>query len=112
MAEESPESGHGDAPARGAETDERFPSGAWVGFWLQRGLSGRQWMRDLWLHFGGGRVSGAGRDWVGDFLIRGTYEVEAGAVRLWKQYVGEHVVTYEGRNEGDGKWVWGVWRIV
>lgn len=28
-----------------------------------------------------------------------------------KQYVGAHRVAYDGYNEGDGKWLWGVWNI-
>ncbi|HXE53271.1 MAG TPA: hypothetical protein VN541_09665, partial [Tepidisphaeraceae bacterium] len=52
------------------EVDPRFPSGEWKGFWLQRGLAGRQWM-SLVLQFVEGHVSGEGRDAVGEFLIRG-----------------------------------------
>jgi hypothetical protein len=106
-----------DLPTRGpdrdaaAETDERFPSGPWTGFWLQRSINGRQWMTGLWLKFANGKVEGGGSDWVGDFTFSGAYELEGGTCRLVKQYVGEHVVNYEGHNDGDGQWLWGVWTM-
>jgi len=40
------------------ETDPRFPSGPWVGFWIQSGL-GKQPM-SLSLAFINGRVAGSG----------------------------------------------------
>ena len=93
------------------EADERFPSGPWVGFWLQRPLSGRQWMRDVHLRFAGGKVTGFGQDSVGEFAMQGRYDLDTGTVVIHKHYVGSHTVTYEGRNENDGKWVWGVWTL-
>jgi len=93
------------------ETDERFPSGPWVGFWLQRPLVGRQWMRDLWLRFAQGRVNGGGVDCVGEFRFDGRYDLKTGRVMLIKQYLGAHTVQYDGRNENDGQWIWGVWRM-
>jgi hypothetical protein len=92
------------------ETDSRFPSGPWKGFWLQRGLEGRQWMH-LTLEFVNGRVVGEGRDGVGEFVIRGSYELGEGRCTLTKSYPGSHDVDYRGANEGDGKWLWGLWRI-
>ena len=47
------------------ETDPRFPSGPWIGFYIQRG-HGKQQM-SLSLAFVDGRVTGTGRDIVGRF---------------------------------------------
>jgi hypothetical protein len=93
------------------ETDERFPSGPWVGFWLQRGITGRQWMRGMQLRFADGRVDGLGSDCVGDFTLAGKYDLETGKVMLLKHYLEQHDVAYDGQNDADGKWVWGVWTM-
>src|ERR1041385_1646104 len=93
------------------ETDERFPSGPWVGFWLQRGLTGRQWMRDLYLRFANGRVEGYGADCIGVFIVHGHYDLKDGKLTLYKAYLGSHTVIYRGENENDGMWVWGIWEI-
>ena len=98
-------------PQPPAETDERFPSGPWVGFWLQRPLAGRQWMREVYLRFADGKVSGFGSDWVGEFSFRGTYDLKTGRVALRKDYVGSHTVRYDGQNENDGQWLWGIWTL-
>ena len=93
-----------------AETDERFPSGEWTGFFLQPPAERRIWM-DLVLAFGGGRVDGSGDDSVGPFSIRGTYDVDTGDVSLRKQYVGAHAVDYHGYAEHEHG-IWGVWNIL
>jgi hypothetical protein len=85
-----------------------FPSGKWRGFWEQDDY-GRQWMEPLALHFSGGHVEGEGSDVVGDFTFRGTYSAD-GAVRLVKQYIGQHSVLYQGRVDGEGAVV-GRWSI-
>jgi hypothetical protein len=95
---------------RDVETDPRFPSGEWTGFWLQRAYAGRQWMR-LFLTFKDGVVSGAGSDRIGDFDMRGTYDLTTGACSIAKTYHGAHAVEYDGKNEGDGQWIWGLWHI-
>src|SRR5437868_2102658 len=59
-------------PAPKVETDPRFPSGEWKGFWLQRGVAGRQWM-SLTMQFLDCRISGEGRDRVGQFRLSGRY---------------------------------------
>ena len=92
------------------ETDPRFPSGKWTGFWLQRFFTGRQYM-SLDLAFAGGVVRGEGVDRIGEFSIAGTYDLRTGSVRLTKAYAGAHSLAYEGRNENDGKWIWGLWRL-
>ena len=92
------------------ETDPRFPSGEWKGFWLQQGFPGRQWMR-LAMQFTGGLITGEGSDCVGQFVLRGTYDLEDGRCAITKTYLGQHAVHYNGSNEGDGKWLWGVWKL-
>ena len=90
------------------ETDPRFPSGPWTGFFLQPLLPGRHWM-ELQLTFRDGNMAGAGRDWVGSFTIRGRYETGNGECYWTKKYTGRHDVYYRGYNEGKG--IWGVWEI-
>ena len=93
-----------------AEIDPRFPSGEWKGFYLQQSVQGRQWMT-LAMQFAQGEVSGEGRDLVGQFTLKGSYDLADGRCLLTKTYPGSHQVIYEGSNEGDGKWLWGLWRI-
>src|SRR5437879_3786244 len=90
------------------ETDSRFPSGPWTGFFLQPLLPGRHRM-ELRLTFRNGAMTGEGRDWVGDFGIRGSYSVLDGRCHWTKQYIGRHSVSYNGFNEGKG--IWGTWEI-
>lgn len=90
------------------ESDDRFPSGPWKGFFLQPVLPGRHWM-ELILTFRGGVMTGEGRDWVGRFIIRGKYEVDSGKCWFAKRYVGKHDVSYQGYNEGKG--IWGLWEL-
>lgn len=91
------------------ETDPKYPSGPWVGFFLQpRVFSGRVPMQ-LLLTFQSGVVTGEGSDPVGAFVIHGSCDVAAGDVTLHKQYVGRHCVHYRGANEGRG--IGGVWEI-
>jgi hypothetical protein len=90
------------------ETDPRFPSGPWTGFFLQPQIPGRHQM-ELRLTFHKGNVTGQGRDWVGEFLIRGRYSIADGKCHWTKRYLGKHDVFYEGYNEGKG--IWGLWNI-
>jgi hypothetical protein len=98
-----------DLNQRAVETDPRFPSGPWLGFWIQRQW-GKQQM-SLSLAFVDGRVTGRGRDIVGPFDFSGTYDLKTGRVVMTKQYEKAHRVEYDGTNQGDGMWVWGVWTI-
>lgn len=91
------------------ETDPRFPSGPWVGLWIQRGF-GKEKM-SLSLAFVDGRVTGSGRDIIGRFNFSGTYDLKTGRVVMTKQYEGGHRVAYDGANQNDGMWLWGVWNI-
>src|SRR5581483_6114084 len=96
------------ATALDLETDPRFPSGPWTGFFLQREIPGRHLM-ELRLTFRNGGISGEGRDWVGQFVIKGRYSVADGKCYWTKRYVGKHDVFYQGFNEGKG--IWGAWEI-
>jgi hypothetical protein len=96
-------------PTRDWETDARFPSGPWVGYFLQPTVrEGKNWM-EVTLTFRGGTLDGVGRDWVGQFIVRGTYDVENGKVRFRKVYIGKHLVGYEG--VADPKGIWGTWEL-
>lgn len=90
------------------ETDPRFPSGPWVGYFLQKAMPGKHLM-ELHLRFRNGEMTGQGRDWVGAFLIRGRYETAEGRCRFHKRYVGLHDVYYTGFGENKG--IWGTWEI-
>jgi hypothetical protein len=95
-------------PEHPAETDPRFPSGPWRGFFLMTHLPGRHQM-ELHLSFRQGVMTGEGRDWVGSFLIRGKYNLDDGKCQWTKRYIGKHDVAYQGYNEGKG--IWGLWEI-
>jgi hypothetical protein len=88
------------------ETDPRFPSGPWMGYFLQHGNKG---MMDLHLTFRQGALTGEGRDYVGQFVVRGRYELADGKCYWTKRYLGKHDVFYQGYNEGKG--IWGQWEI-
>jgi hypothetical protein len=91
------------------ETDPRFPSGPWVGFWLQRSPPIGRHMMEMRLTFRQGQISGEGRDWVGAFLFTGRYDIADGRCHWTKRYLGKHDVYYQGFNEGKG--IWGTWEI-
>jgi hypothetical protein len=93
----------------GLETDPRFPSGPWTGFWIQQSM-GRQWM-SLRMQFKEGKVTASGSDVVGDFVFTGRYELSDGRCELIKSYLGQHDVEYRGQNQDDGLWLWGVWEL-
>lgn len=90
------------------ETDPRFPSGRWVGFFLDKRMPGRHQM-ELLLTFAGGRLTGEGRDRVGAFTFEGSYDVADGKCGWFKRYTGRHAVRYTGFNEGKG--IWGTWEL-
>jgi hypothetical protein len=78
------------------------------GWWEEVGW-GRQPMRELYLEFHAGRISGSGRDVVGAFTLSGTLD-EQGRVVMEKRYLGQHAVDYTGTYDGEGL-MWGEWRI-
>ena len=90
------------------ETDPRFPSGPWTGFFLQKTLPGKHTM-ELRLTFQNGAMTGEGRDWVGEFHVKGQYNLADGKCYWTKKYLGKHDVFYQGYNEGKG--IWGFWEI-
>lgn len=100
-----------DAPTEppALETDDRFPSGPWEGFFLQPMLTRKKSWMELDLTFRNGGISGTGRDWVGTFLVRGRYELDSGKCWWTKRYQGKHDVAYSGYNEGKG--IWGLWEL-
>jgi hypothetical protein len=85
-----------------------YPSGNWRGWWQQAGF-GRQPMEQFVLRFDGGAISGWGRDIIGAFVFKGTYD-EQGQVQMLKQYLGKHQVLYEGTYDGEGTLA-GTWSI-
>ena len=92
------------------ETDERFPSGEWTGFWMQRSIyrGERSWM-ELQLTFAGGNLRGEGRDRIGEFTILGQYDVKSAEVVFTKTHP-THEVFYRGWAELD-KGIWGLWKL-
>jgi len=91
------------------EADSRFPSGPWVGYFLQAEIPPGKHGMELRLTFRNGVMTGEGRDLIGEFLIRGRYQVEDGKCWWTKRFVGKHDVAYQGYNEGKG--IWGTWEI-
>jgi hypothetical protein len=92
------------------ETDARFPSGEWSGFFLQPSVSRGRWRMDLRLTFKEGLLRGDGIDGVGEFLIQGRYDLKTGEVTFHKRYLRRHEVFYRGWNEGKG--IWGTWELM
>jgi hypothetical protein len=90
------------------ETNTKFPSGPWTGFFLQCWIPGRHMMA-IDLTFTGGHLEAKGSDLVGPFTFQGEYIPADGKCQWVKRYLGKHRVTYTGVNEGQG--IWGVWEI-
>ncbi|MCI0376861.1 MAG: hypothetical protein L0215_04595 [Gemmataceae bacterium] len=95
-------------PLADLESDPRFPSGKWTGFFLDKRLAGKHQM-ELTLTFRSGGLAGDGRDRVGKFVIHGKYEVAAGKCWFHKRYIGLHDVFYQGFAENKG--IWGTWEL-
>jgi len=91
---------------RALETDDRFPSGPWVGYFLQFRV---QLRTELALTFANGAISGTGGDCVGPFVVCGKYQTSDGKCWWTKTYLGKHDVAYQGFSEGQG--IWGLWEI-
>lgn len=91
-----------------AESDDRFPSGRWQGYFLQRSLGETKRRMELDLTFREGRITGDGRDGVGPFTIKGRYDVADGTC-FWTKRYPAHDVFYKGYAEGKG--IWGTWEI-
>jgi len=82
--------------AMNLETDGRFCSGFWKGFFLQDfpGQRPTRYVMDLKFRFSQGRVESDGRDYVGPFVMHGRYDLETGRCDIVKQYLGGHEVLY------------------
>ncbi|MGF1580182.1 MAG: hypothetical protein ACFCD0_12535 [Gemmataceae bacterium] len=91
------------------ETDPRFPSGRWIGFFLQTHMLPGKYQMEMELTFANGDLTGEGRDFVGKFLMRGTYDLNDGRCTWHKRYLGGHDIYYKGFNEGKG--IWGTWEL-
>ena len=87
-------------------TAEDFPSGPWTGYYQQ---SGRRFPQDLELTFDVGVIRGGGWDNLGEFVIKGNYDLATREARWTKKYIGRHNVYYRGFREGKG--IWGTWEI-
>lgn len=96
------------SPDEQHETDDRFPTGPWIGFFLQPDSSQRHRM-DLSLQFAQDRITGEGYDWVGEFTIAGTYNTKTGDCSWTKHYLGQHSVNYAGQARHRG--IVGQWQI-
>ena len=90
------------------ELDDRFPTGEWIGFYVQPDSRQRHSM-GLFLRFAQERTSGTGNDPVGEFTISGTYDTTTGECSWTKQYIGQHSVEYTGRAREHG--IIGQWWI-
>lgn len=90
------------------ETDDRFPTGEWAGFFVQPGSPQRHSMQ-LSLQFAQAGISGDGDDPVGKFTIMGSYDVASGECTWAKHYIGQHDVAYTGKAGQQG--IVGQWRI-
>jgi len=95
-------------PNPNLEPDTRFPSGKWGGFFTDRRIPGKHAM-EMILSFASGKMTGSGRDRVGEFTIDGEYQVVDGKCEWVKRYIGQHAVGYHGFNEGKG--IWGAWKL-
>jgi hypothetical protein len=94
-----------DTPDPDLETDERFPSGPWIGYYHQGSLQSRQ---RLALTFKNGQITGTGRDPAGTFGVRGAYTTSSGRCSLTKSYE-THRIEYQGQADGDG--IGGGWTL-
>jgi hypothetical protein len=74
------------------ETDSRFPTGPWKGYYIQFGQRGWQ---QLNLSFSGGKIEGTALDKGGEADVHGTYDLSTGTVNLVKIYY-YHKVEYRG----------------
>jgi hypothetical protein len=83
--------------------DADFQSGPWTGFFQ---VDGQKVPQDLELTFGDGVLRGGGWDARGEFVVRGSYDLDSREVRLTKKY-DDHKVSCRGFL--DGKGIWGTW---
>eukprot|EP00457_Paulinella_chromatophora_P002111 gb/GEZN01002115.1/.p1 GENE.gb/GEZN01002115.1/~~gb/GEZN01002115.1/.p1 ORF type:complete len:796 (-),score=107.06 gb/GEZN01002115.1/:249-2603(-) len=78
-----------------SQEDVMFPGGSVAGFYSQPdGV--RSEMEFAYLTLRSGRVRGQGDDVIGGFTVMGTYSRAAKRFKFDKQYIGQHLVIYEG----------------
>ena len=74
-------------PPDNLETDSCFPSGEWVGFYIQPSVSRDRRRMNLCLTFQTGAFTGEGKDGVGEFIIKGRYDIKTGEVTFHKHCI-------------------------
>lgn len=85
-----------------------FTSGTWNGFYLEKQNENRGWMH-LYLDFSDGNIKGEGTDYVGPWVLEGSYNPSDGDCTWVKKYMGRHNVTYTGKLGENG--ITGSWSI-
>ena len=93
------------------ETDPRLPSGLWRGHFFQPWYSSSPVKMELGLTFANGGINGTGNDAVGEFDLKGKYDLQKSELYWNKRYRGKHVVYCRGFFEEQHKGIWGVWEI-
>lgn len=87
---------------------EGFTSGTWNGFYIEKHNDNRGWMH-LYLDFTEGQMKGEGTDYVGPWVLKGTYDAQTAECIWTKQYMGKHIVKYTGKLGENG--ITGSWSI-
>lgn len=90
------------------EKDNRFPTGEWNGFYIERHQPQKGWMH-VYLSFSDGVIRGEGTDYVGPWTAAGDYDAETGVCSWVKTYLGKHKVFYGGQCGSRG--ILGKWNI-
>lgn len=94
----------------GSEIKVNWTSGRWTGKWTEPNrpkCSSPNYMF-LDLSFSEGRIDGSGKDRIGAFLIRGSYDSKDMTCSFLKCY-GSYAVDYYGHR--DGKGIYGQWSL-
>ncbi len=84
-----------------------FITGEWNGFYIEKHHENRGWMH-LYLEFDENQIKGEGTDYVGPWVLRGSYDSDSSECEWVKQYMGRHKVTYRGKLTSNGivgEWV-------
>jgi hypothetical protein len=89
------------------ETDPRFKTCRYRGFYIQFGIRTAQ---EMTLTFIEGVVTGWGCDPVGRFSVSGSYDIDTGRAQWTKHYPGRHTVHYDVTAEVKNG-LWGLWQI-
>lgn len=89
------------------ESDPRFPSGIWRGYYTQPNTGSEQHLTEAHLHFFSGQIEGWGEDKVGSFNLEGGYRLTDGSCFWTKHYHGRHSLAYRG--EASGGALSGIW---